>query len=130
MKRQGARSGLFIGELTIAVLIFALCMTVCIRILVKAHTISEESTALNRAVFLAENSAEAFRTAEDLEALALLLGGQASENRCEAQVDGFTLAVTINRAGNLKTAEITVSNEKGTVYSLESSVYVPEGVAP
>lgn len=58
--RASSRTGLFLMELIIAVLFFALASAICIQLFVKSHLISESSVELNHGVLWAQNMAEAF----------------------------------------------------------------------
>ncbi len=52
------RSRLLLVELVCDFVIFALCAVVCVTLLVKARSISRESTELTRAVYLAQEAAD------------------------------------------------------------------------
>lgn len=58
--KASSRTGLFLMELIIAVLFFALASAICIQLFVKSHLISESSVELNHGVLWAQNMAEAF----------------------------------------------------------------------
>lgn len=55
-----SRTGLFLMELIIAVLFFALAGAICVQLFVQAHIVSSKSVALNHGVLWAQNTAEAF----------------------------------------------------------------------
>ena len=76
MESRGARSGLFLMELIMSVLIFTVAATICIQMFVKSHLLSEESTRLNHAVIWCESMAETFYAADgNLTKLQTILGG-------------------------------------------------------
>lgn len=52
------RSRLLLVELVCDLVIFALCAVVCVTLLVKARSMSQESTELTRAVYLAQEAVE------------------------------------------------------------------------
>lgn len=54
------RSSLFLMELIVSILFFALASVVCVRLFVDARMQSRESADLNRAVLLCQNGAERF----------------------------------------------------------------------
>ena len=54
------RSTLFLMELILAIFIFSLTSTVCIRIFVKSHTLERESINRNHAVMVSTSIAEIF----------------------------------------------------------------------
>lgn len=58
--RASSRTGLFLMELILAVLFFALAGSVCIQLFVKSHAISERSVELNNSVLWTQNVSEAF----------------------------------------------------------------------
>lgn len=58
MKRTTDRSSLFLVELVIDLLLFALCAAVCVGLLVHARGMSRESTRLTSAVYIAQSIAE------------------------------------------------------------------------
>ena len=61
MRRANSRAALFLGEVVLALLIFALSSAVCIGLLFRAYRISEASSELNQAVFCAQSAAETFK---------------------------------------------------------------------
>ncbi len=66
-KTQPGQSGLFLLELVIAILFFALAATVCIRLFVKSRMISQDAQELSRALNLVTSAAEVFRSDADME---------------------------------------------------------------
>lgn len=55
------RSRLLLIELVCDFIIFALCGLVCVTLLVRARTMSRESTQLTQAVYIAQDAAERYR---------------------------------------------------------------------
>ena len=55
-----SKSSLFLMELIIAILFFALSSTVCIRLFAKSHLLSKETVNKNEAVIQAQNMAETY----------------------------------------------------------------------
>lgn len=55
------KANLFLIELVCNLLIFALCAAVCVGLLVHARRISQESTRLTQAVYLAQSIAEEWK---------------------------------------------------------------------
>lgn len=77
MRKQSSLSsaGMFLTELLIAILVFAVASAICVRIFVTASFIASDSSELNRAVIMAQNGAECFKAANgDLAEAAILLG--------------------------------------------------------
>lgn len=58
--RTSSRTGLFLMELILAVLLFALASVLCIQMFVKSHTLSKSSVELNHGILWAQNVAESF----------------------------------------------------------------------
>ena len=63
MKKRFSAPNLFLLELLIVLLIFALSAAVCVRLFVSARLTASESRALNHAVLLCESGAECFKAA-------------------------------------------------------------------
>ena len=53
-----SRARLLLVELILDLVIFALCAAVCVALLVRARSMSRESTELTQAVYLAQTAAE------------------------------------------------------------------------
>ncbi|WP_087064900.1 hypothetical protein [Intestinibacillus massiliensis] len=62
-KRSGA--SLFLIELLLGLLVFAVAAAICIRIFAGAYQISAQTTALSHAVTIARNTAEAVRAGHE-----------------------------------------------------------------
>ncbi len=58
--RNSSGTGLFLMELILAILLFAVSATICIQLFVSSHIISQNSTDLNHSIFWAQNIAETF----------------------------------------------------------------------
>ncbi|MDR3309752.1 MAG: hypothetical protein LBS90_00180 [Oscillospiraceae bacterium] len=61
---KSSKTGLFLIELIIALLLFAFCAALCIRIFFKAKTRTVQSEAISRSVHLATSAAEVFKTTD------------------------------------------------------------------
>ncbi len=73
---KAPQSVLFLIELMISFLVFAVTAAVCVRIFAGAHQISRQSEELSQAVVFAQNAAESLKSSRgDLEKAAGLLGG-------------------------------------------------------
>lgn len=60
-----SRARLLLVELILDLVIFALCAAVCVALLVRARSMSRESTELTQAVYLAQTAAETWRSHGD-----------------------------------------------------------------
>ena len=110
-------SGLFLIELLIGLLIFAIASAICLRIFVASHQISAGSVELNHAVVAAQNSAECFRaTNGDLPETAELLGGDLSDDNMALTLYFDADWNKVALAGNGYFAEIKrISKENGLI---------------
>lgn len=62
--RTASRSSLFLMELILTILFFALSSAVCIQLFVKAHVISRDTSDKSAAVLQAQNAAELLKSGE------------------------------------------------------------------
>lgn len=131
-------SGMFLIELLIGLLIFAIASAICLRIFVAASQISTGSTELNHAVIAAQNNAECFKSVRgDLPEAADLLGGDLSDNDTEltlfydtdwnqsAQAGSGYVAVIrqVSKQDGVIDGEVTVSDMSGNlIFSVPVSV--------
>jgi len=80
MRNQNSKSALFLMELIIAILFFAISSAVCVQLFVKAHLMSRDTTDLNHAVACAESASACLRAKNGaLDAVAPLLPGAESD---------------------------------------------------
>lgn len=63
-RRSNNHSGLFLLEIMIAILFFAMVSAVCLRSFAKAHTLSQEASDINQAISHMENVAELLKSAD------------------------------------------------------------------
>lgn len=69
MYNRSSKAGLFLIELIILILFFAIASGICVQLFVNAHLTSIRSSQLNRAVLAAQSAAEAYKADADLTAL-------------------------------------------------------------
>lgn len=60
------RTNLFLLELVLDLLLFAVCATVCVGLVLYAKSISRDSRMLTEAVYIAQDAAERYRAGLDL----------------------------------------------------------------
>ena len=140
------KSSLFLIELIIAIAFFSLASAVCLRLFVKSHLLSRETTELNTAVNLATSVAESFRYASGdehiLESLLPELESP-SESNCSTpkyyayySEDGdncaksdaiYTMTMTISHEEQDASALIQIrhSDNDTLLYELPVQIYVP-----
>ena len=126
------RSVLFLTELILAILIFALSMGICGSIFVKAFEATTTSSDLSNAVFAAENAAEAFQLDDNPNNLAEYLSGAVAVSGeiityydRQWQVTGadnalYILNLSILDEGTIKIADITINRGSKEIYNLLS----------
>lgn len=140
-----SKAALFLMELIIALLFFALASTVCIRLFSKAHLLSKQTTNENYAIIHSQNLAEGFlategdfsqlkslfplATANDKEQTLLLLFDKNWKD-CDLEEVCYYASLTIypEEAG-LITGEITIApydDSADKIYSLTVTHHIPE----
>ena len=142
MDRQPPRrSSLFLMELMIAILFFALASAVCVRFFVKSHTLNTESQNLSHATNIATSVAEIVRTQENpLNCLTEQFPyGEASDNQycfyytaewklCGPEDASFIVSLETTDEGTLESNLISITEGEDTIYQLTVKKYV-EGEA-
>lgn len=136
MRAAPSRSSLFLMEMLLVILCFALSAAICLQVFVSAKLTADRSRNLSAAVLAAENAAACWKASDgDLgECAALLQAGQGGGTIIQSfdsdwrAVDGSAEYRLLLKAQN-KNAFISVVDADGeTIYSL--SVRVPGGGAP
>lgn len=138
MKRANSRSTLFLGEIVLALLIFALSSAVCLGLLFHAYQISGASLDLNRAVVNVQSAAETFKSQPQLDKVATLLGGDVRSGVCYVyynedwrladQEDAvFTMLIRPRQESGVVYAEISLNSEAGPIFALTAAAYEGEG---
>lgn len=107
MKSTMNRSNLFLLELIGNLVIFVLCATVCVGLIIRAHNVSDDSAQLTQAVYLAQSTAEALRSGDDV----------------PAAPEGYEIDVDTaeSSANGTESAEITVLYGGEEVYTLSTT---------
>ena len=140
MKRtEKSKSTLFLMEMVLVILFFAIASAVCVQLFVRAHFISAEGTDLTAAVREAQNAAEAFKAADgDPQRTASILGGELSEEDGGSVVtlnygpdwqqtditDRFRLELRTDGSDSaLRAAAVTVYGPDGSIFDLEVKKY-------
>ncbi len=130
-----SKSSLFLMELIIALLFFALASTVCIRLFVNAHTLSRQTVDINMALNYAQNMAEAFMGCDgDLQALeTLLTSSRLSDDGSSLSLEqnGYLTTLTCSgfpKPGSTISAKIGVcrtEEPESMLYTLQVDLYTP-----
>lgn len=124
--RLTSGSGLFLIELMLGIMIFAIAAAVCLKVFVTASDVSLDSAGLNRAVILAQNSAECFKAAGgDLaETAGLLDESFSSEDTLVYESSGLIVEIKrVSAQAGLTEGTVTVKNQSGNpIFSIPVSV--------
>ena len=126
------RSGIFLTELMIAILLFALASALCVRIFVRAQQISTQAQELSEGVNRCSAAAELLRSAASGENARQLLTDrlemrQASQDLFLLEQETGTLQVETGREDELFTAHILWRSLRGEmVYDLTVERWIPE----
>lgn len=124
-------SGIFMMEMIAVVLFFILCAVICIQTFVKADIISRKASDLNQCVRITQSVAEIWK-ADGQEGLKEQFPSGMTEDNTESYLMGFDRNGSPCEIGeavfDVKAqftdsvqAEISVSREENTVYSLKVS---------
>lgn len=118
-----SKSSLFLMELIIALLFFSVSSTVCIRLFVKAHSLSAQTVDQNYAVNYAQNMAEAFMGCDgNLQVMQTILSGsQLSEDGDYLVQVQNGYRIQLSRSG---------TTDPGDMVSADISVYRAGAVPP
>jgi hypothetical protein len=115
MQKGNSRSVLFLTELIIAILIFALCMGICGGVFARAFAATTTSANLNNAVFIAESAAEAFYACENTADFAEMINGKPDGS-------GSAVSVYYSRDWDIE------KDSAGAVFTLVAEVSKEDGV--
>lgn len=63
--KQKSKSGLFLMELILSILIFSLCSAVCVQLFVQAHLTEQRASDLSKAILLCETTAAMIQSGEN-----------------------------------------------------------------
>lgn len=124
--RESSKSSLFLLELMISIVFFALAAAGCVQIFAKAHMLSQEAGRLDMAVSVAQSLAEECSGSrmEDNQRYYDELG-----NVCGKE-DGVYLAEILQtEQAGMNQIHITVMDMKtqDTLYTLQTASYLPNG---
>ncbi|MBD5081295.1 MAG: hypothetical protein HDT44_05965 [Ruminococcaceae bacterium] len=106
--KQGRKSNLFLMELMIALLIFAVCASVCAAIIAKASVSITESRDMSNALILAQNHAELIKS-----------GNETEGNTFKYNADLISADSGSEEAAYYVVSEISASDNGLTEYKIE-----------
>ena len=124
--RESSKSSLFLLELMISIVFFALAAAGCVQVFAKAHMLSQEAGRLDMAVSVAQSLAEECSGSrmEDNQRYYDELG-----NVCVKE-DGVYLAEILQtEQAGMNQIHITVMDmeTQDTLYTLQTASYLPDG---
>ena len=126
------RSGIFLTELMIAILLFALASDLCVRIFARAQQLSTQAQELSEGVNRCSSAAELLRSASSGENARQLLTEHLGMEKIDANLfrlktETGTLQIETGRTDELLTAQILWMNLQGEIaYDLTVERWIPE----
>lgn len=135
-KYRHSKAGLFLMEIMLNILFFSVLATICLQLFFKAHTLSESTTTLHRAVTTSTSIAEVYQSSNNgKEALLSIYNEAVSDGEqiiiyfdesflaCSNEKSIYQAVVTLED-NNLRTAQIEFG-KKGLepIYILSASSY-------
>lgn len=122
-RRASSRSGLFLLEMMISILFFAIAAVVCIQVFVKADQLSRRAENLDMAAGICASAAELLACGNEEEIAFCYDSGWMP---CEQRNAEFFLEISTEGQGRRKTWQIRVTDKKGTcIFEMETGHYFP-----
>ena len=139
-KYRHPKSSLFLMEIMINILFFAVLVTICLQLFFKAHNLSEDTTSLHRAVTTCTSIAEVYQSNHDGKEVIMTMYPNAialnntiliyfDENYLPCNETSDTYRAVLDHS-NSPDAKITfyVQDSGEVLYSLEVSSYMPRTI--
>ena len=124
--RESSRSSLFLLELMISIVFFALAAAGCVQVFAKAHMLSQEAGRLDMAVSVAQSLAEECSGSrmEDNQRYYDELG-----NVCGKEDWVYLAEILQTEQAGMNQIHITVMDmeTQDTLYTLQTASYLPDG---
>lgn len=124
--RESSKSSLFLLELMISIVFFALAAAGCVQVFAKAHMLSQEAGRLDMAVSVAQSLAEECSGSrmEDNQRYYDELG-----NVCGKEGGVYLAEILQTEQAGMNQIHITVMDMKtqDTLYTLQTASYLPNG---
>ena len=123
--RETSKSSLFLLELMISIVFFAIAAAGCVQVFAKAHMLSQEAGKLDMAVSVAQSLAEAY-SGQKMEDAQMYYDKQG--NPCEKETGTYLAEMTQTDADGMNQINITVTEveTQKEIYSLRTDSYLPE----
>ena len=123
MKYSG-KSSLFLMELMIALLIFAVCACVCAAIIAKAGADISESRDMSNALIIAQNRAELIKGGKDTESSTLYFDDQLSPAEADnAEYSAISTVAPDNNGVTEYTVEVYRTADNKLIWEISSAFY-------
>ncbi|MBQ8279794.1 MAG: hypothetical protein IJZ23_08160 [Roseburia sp.] len=138
-KYRHPKSSLFLMEIMLNILFFAVLVTICLQLFFKAHNLSENTSALHRAITACTSIAEVYQSNPDGEEVVLtvypdaialnktlLIYFDAEYKPCNAAASSYR--AVLEHDDTLHTAIISFYSQEDdeAIYSLSVSSYSPQ----
>ena len=124
--RESSKSSLFLLELMISIVFFALAVAGCVQVFAKAHMLSQEAGRLDMAVSVAQSLAEECSGSrmEDNQRYYDELG-----NVCGKEEGVYLAEILQTEQAGMNQIHITVMDmeTQDTLYTLQTVSYLPDG---
>lgn len=140
-RSSSSKSRYFLVELIVNCLFFAMAAAICLNVFVRGHVESQKNEALSMAVIKAQNAAESVKASEgSMARMERLLDAAQEDGVFVLYYDGdwqrtyeegqseYVLQVAAKTDGQaMLHAEILVSDDAGTIYTLSVARYIGAG---
>ena len=137
MTHRTSKTSLFLIELMIVLLVFALCATVCVSLFVSSRLKSNESRGLSGAMLQAQSAAELLKSGKELPSAASILGGVYEDGNVQVGYGSEWEPVALSdaryilsivpsssaSAAGLSRADIAVVEQDNVLFTLEVTYY-------
>ena len=139
-KYRHPKSSLFLMEIMINILFFAVLVTICLQLFFKAHNLSEDTTSLHRAVTACTSIAEVYQSNHDGKEMIMTVYPHAialnstiliyfdETYRPCSESDGAYRAVLDHSNSTNACIKFFVQDSGEVLYSLEVSSYIPRTI--
>lgn len=122
--KQSRKSNLFLLELMIALLIFAVCASVCAAIIAKSSVNLTESKDISNALILAQNQAELIKNGKETESKILLYNSDLTSARSNSDTAAYRIVSEISPSENGLTeykVEVYRETDSKLIYTINSA---------
>ncbi len=122
--KQSRKSNLFLLELMIALLIFAVCASVCAAIIAKASVNLTESKDMSNALILAQNHAELIKSGRETENKTLLYNSDLTSVPSDSNTAAYRIVSEIFPSENgltEYTVEVYRETDSKLIYTINSA---------